>query len=67
MPGLRPDVSVDPAHRSRAEDAAPPAVDRGTVEPIRKRLSARAAKLGMNGAVQTVPVVSEPDLRQAHG
>ncbi len=64
VPGLRPDFSVDPAHKSWAEDAAAPlAVDRDTVEPIWKRLAARAAGLGMKGAGQSAPVVNEPELR----
>ncbi len=64
VPGLRPDFSVDPAHKSWAEDAAAPlAVDRDTVEPIWKRLSSRATTLGMDGGVRAAPVVNEPDLR----
>ena len=60
---LRPDFAVDQAHRSWMLDAAAPlAVDRGTVEPIWKRLDERATALGLTVSKAEAKMVNEPDL-----
>lgn len=61
---LHPDFSVDPAHKSWANDAAAPlAVDRATVEPIWNRLADRAAALGLTCPLASVATAADPDLR----
>ncbi len=61
---LRPDFTVDPANKSWAQDAAAPlAVDRDTVEPIWKRIEARATALGVAAGAVQARMVDEPDLR----
>ena len=64
VPSLRPDFTVDPANKSWAQDAAAPlAVDRDTVEPIWKKLEARAIALGVAAGAVQARMVDEPDLR----
>ena len=61
---LRPDFTVDPANKSWTQDAAAPlAVDRDTVEPIWRRLEARATALGVAAGAVQARMVDEPDLR----
>ncbi len=64
VPSLRPDFAIDAAHKSWAHDAvAPLAVDRETVEPIWKRLEARAIALGLAASGALARMVSDPELR----
>ena len=64
VPSLRPDFTVDAAHKSWVHDAvAPLAVDRDTVEPIWKRLEARAIALGLAASATPARMVTEPELR----
>ena len=63
VPSLGPDFTVDPANKSWTHDAAAPlAVDRGTVEPIWRRLEVRAVALGFTAKPAQVHTVEEPDL-----
>ena len=64
VPSLRPDFTVDPANKSWTQDAAAPlAVDRAPVEPLWRRLEARAPALGIAARAAPATMVDEPDLR----
>lgn len=63
VPSLQTDFSINPTQKNWADAAAPLAVDQGTVEPIWKRLAARAAEICAMGAPPRIMIEHEPDLR----
>jgi hypothetical protein len=63
---IRPDFSVNAAHKSWETDAAAPlTVDRAVVEPVWRMLDERARERGIASIVPPMVLIEDPDLRLA--
>jgi autotransporter passenger strand-loop-strand repeat protein len=63
---IRPDFSVNAAHKSWETDAAAPLmVDRAAVEPVWRMLDERARERGIASIVPPMVLIEDPDLRLA--